>query len=81
MAAAVENSTRHVDYWGKTPVEIVDVTWTNGDTFATEWASIFGLAFTPTTNTAFGLTFSGTTVTLVSAGSLTGKLFVFGNSN
>ena len=79
MAAAVENNTRYTDYWGKTPVEIVDVTWNNGDTFASQWAAIVAADFTPTTSASYGLTISGNVVTLASGGALTGKLEVKGS--
>lgn len=76
MAVATENSTRHMVSTGNVAEEIVDITWTNGDTFASEFAAIFGWTFTPTTSASFGITASGTTLTLVSSGSLTGKLAV-----
>lgn len=43
----------------------------NGDTWATPLGHIFEINLTPTTNTAFGFTISGGTITLVSAGALT----------
>jgi len=79
MAAATENSARYTDYWGRTPVEIVNVTWANNDTFATQFAAVKAVHFEPTTNASHGTTKSGKTVTLVSSGSLTGDLIVFGD--
>ena len=79
MAAATENAARYTDYWGRTPVEVVDVTWTNNDTFASQWGSVVCASFEPTTNASHGMTISGKTVTLISGGSLTGKLKVCGS--
>lgn len=81
MAAATENTTRYVDYWGRTAAEITDVTWTTGDTFTSEFASVLSATFTPTTNASFGMTISGKTVSLVSGGSLTGKLRVLADNS
>lgn len=77
MAAMVENNTRAVDYWGRHAVEFVNVTGSSGDTFDSEWASVSRAIFVPTTASAYGLTISGKTVTLVSGGALTGELYVF----
>ncbi len=43
----------------------------NGDTWATPLKEILSINLTPTTNTAFGFTVSGGTLTLVSSGTLT----------
>lgn len=43
----------------------------NGDTWATGLKQINAICLTPTTNTAFGFTVSGGTLTLVSGGALT----------
>lgn len=80
MAAATENTKRVTDYWGRTAVEEVDVTWTNGDTIDTQFGSILAVFFQPTTNSAAGVTISGKTATLVSGGSLTGKLLILGDN-
>lgn len=79
MAAATENAARYTDYWGKTPVEVIDVTWGNADTIDSQFGSVLKAEFAPTTNSAPGVTISGKTVTLVSGGSLTGKLTIWGN--
>jgi hypothetical protein len=77
MPAAVESGQRVVDYWGRTAVEMVNVTWNNNDTFTSEYGSILGADFAPTTNASFGITVSGKVATLVSGGSLTGWLQVY----
>jgi hypothetical protein len=43
----------------------------NGDTWDTKLKTINAICLTPTTNTAFGFTVSGGTITLVSGGALT----------
>jgi hypothetical protein len=82
MAAATENSKVYTDYWGRTPVVILDVTWTNGDTYtAVDLGAVLAAEFWPTTTmSAMGLTLATNVVTLVSGGSLTGKLIVYGNA-
>lgn len=80
MAAATENATRYTDYWGRTPVEIVNVTAGNGDTFESQWGSVIKASFENETNGAVGLTISGKTVSFVTGGSVTGVLTVYGNS-
>jgi len=50
----------------------------NGDTWDTGLSQIYSINLTPTTNTAFGFTVSGGTITLVSAGALTFKGTVTG---
>lgn len=81
MAAATENSKVYTDYWGRTPVVMVDVTWTNADTYtAVDLGAVAWAEFWPTTSlTGVGLTIATNVVTLVSGGSLTGKLVVYGN--
>lgn len=79
MAAATQNTTLITQYLGSMRVHIVDVTWTNGDTLDTLLSSICHVSFTPTTNTAFGITKSSGTLTLVSGGSLTGTIMAFSN--
>jgi hypothetical protein len=81
MAAATENSKVVIDYWGRTPVAVVDVTWTNGDTYtAVDLGAVLFAEFWPTTTmSSMGLTIATNVVTLVSGGALTGKLVVFGN--
>lgn len=81
MAAATEPNARIVDYWGRTAMEIaIGITWNNGDTFVSEFASVSTADFMPTTQSSFGLTHSGKTITLVSGGSLTGDLQVFADN-
>lgn len=82
MPAATENTKPSVDYWGATPVVVIDVTWGNGDTYAAvDLGAVEAAIFVPTTNASYGLTISGKTVTLVSGGSLTGKLILFGDAS
>lgn len=82
MAAAVLNSTPYVDVEGRTPIVMIDVTWGNGDTYtAVDLGAIAWAEFWPTTTmSAMGLTIATNVVTLVSGGSLTGKLILHGNS-
>ena len=80
MAAVAENNTRAVDYWGRTSIEIVNVTASDTNTFASQWASVKSAWFVPTTAAAYGLTFSGSTVTFATGGALTGDLYVVSNS-
>lgn len=79
MAAATENGGRYVDYWGRTPVEIVDVTISNTNTFDTQFAAVKAFIFSPTTAVDWGGTISGGRITFVLDGTMTGKLFVFGD--
>ena len=80
MALVTENGTRYLDYWGKTPIEITDITVANsGDTFVSEFASVKSAIYVPTTAIAGGATISGKTVTLLVAAS-SGQLHVFGDS-
>lgn len=80
MAAATENSTRVLTYWGNQPVEITDITFSDTNTFESEFASVLAAWFEPTTAAAHGMTISGKTITLASGGALTGKLFVIGDT-
>lgn len=82
MAAATENTKPYVDVFGRTPVVMIDVTWTNADTYtAVDLGAIAWAEFWPTTSlTGVGLTIATNVVTLVSGGSLTGKLVCYGNS-
>ncbi len=50
----------------------------NGDTWATGLKQIDSISLTPTTNTAYGFTVSGGTITLVAAGGLTFRGLVTG---
>lgn len=50
----------------------------NGDTWDSGLNSIRAILLTPTTNTAFGFTVSGGTITLVSGGALTFRGGVLG---
>lgn len=50
----------------------------NGDTWATPLRHIHSINLTPTTNTAFGFTVSGGTITLVAASGLTFRGSVIG---
>lgn len=81
MAVATENTKPYVDYWGRTPVVIIDLTWGNGDTYtAVDLGAVLAAEFWPTTSlSGVGLTLATNVVTLVSGGSLTGKLVVYGN--
>lgn len=76
MAAATENTARVEDVEGNRYVTRVNVTWGNGDTFASNYSGVQGYSFEPTTAAAHGITVSGGTLTLVSGGSLTGELMV-----
>lgn len=50
----------------------------NGDVWTTKLKVIGAILLTPTTNTAYGFTVSGGTITLVSAGALTFRGGVLG---
>jgi len=81
MAAATENTKPYVDYWGRTPVVIIDVTWTDADTYtAVDLGAVLAAIFVPTTGTSeSSLSVATNVVTKVGGGALTGKLFCFGN--
>lgn len=81
MAAVTENTQRYTDVFGRTPVEIVNITAANTNTFESQWASIIRVSFDSESNDAnvTGMTFSGSTVTFVTSGSVTGVLTVYGN--
>jgi hypothetical protein len=81
MPAAVENADRYVDVFGRTAIEITNVTWGNGDTFVSEYAAVINAEFTPTTNASSGVTISGKTITLQSGGTLTGNLVVYADNH
>lgn len=52
----------------------------NGDTVTSSaMKTIKSINFEPTTNTAHGFTVSGSTITLVSGGALTGRLLIVGS--
>ncbi len=83
MAAAVVNSnSRRERVFGDLRVVLVNLTWNNGDTYATGFKKILGAIFEQTTNASSGLTRATVgaqqTITLVSGGSLTGDLIIFG---
>jgi hypothetical protein len=79
MAAATESLARDV-IMGAMRGRCATLTFAgNGDTYDTGLRTIFSLAFTPTTNTAFGFTVSNGTVTIVSGGAATGVLTALGN--
>jgi len=50
----------------------------NGDTWNTKLKTVRAISLTPTTNTAFGFTVSGGTITLVAAAGLTFRGGVWG---
>jgi hypothetical protein len=80
MPAATVNSGPHSNVFGSAAVEIVDVTWTDSDTYTSpNLASILWGYFVPTTNASYGLTFATNIATFKSGGSLTGKLVLFGD--
>jgi hypothetical protein len=84
MAAAVVNSSsRRERVFGDMRVLLVNLTWNNGDTYATGFKAVKSAQFEPTTNASCGLTRATgangqVTITLVSGGSLTGDLQIFG---
>ena len=79
MAAATENGARYTDYWGRSPVEICDVTVADTNTFDSQFGAVKAAWFEPTTAAAHGLTLSAARVTFATGGALTGKLFVVGD--
>ena len=80
MAAATVTSTHQNSVRGDCVCIGADsvVFANNGDTWATGLAHVFSINLTPTTNTAFGFTVSGGTITLVAAAGLTFRGEVIG---
>lgn len=80
MAAATENGIGRTEtVEGNHAILYCNVTWGNGDTFATGYDGILAAMFEPITAAAHGITQSGGTLTLVSGGSLTGNLRIVSN--
>lgn len=80
MAAATVNVGPIANVFGNVPVVVVDVTWTDSDTYtAPDLGAILWGYFVPTTNASYGLTFATNIATFKSGGALTGKLVLFGD--
>ncbi len=81
MPAATVNTGPISNVFGNVPMVVVDVTWTDADTYTEpNLGAILWGYFVPTTNASYGLTFSTNVVTFKSGGALTGKLVLFGDA-
>lgn len=77
MAALSPTNTAKRHVLGDLVLKHYNISGTNGDTLTVPQLNISTFSFTPTTNTAVGVTVSGSVFTFVTGGAFAGVLNVF----